>query len=101
MVLKLQAEAKEDIAHRDRCEAKQDKNKKNMEDLSFNIGKLKDKIDRMNDEKKELAKKISDTKKAIGASEKTIKEMKDQRDKEWKDFSQATKDDLEAIRLLS
>jgi len=101
MVLKLKAEGKEDIEHRDRCEGKQDKNTKTMEDLNFNIDKLKDKIGRMNDEQKELTKKIADTAKAIKASEKTIKEMKDQREKEYGDFSQATKDDVEAIRLLS
>jgi len=100
MILKLKAEGKEDIEHRDRCESKQDKNKKNMEDLNFDINKLGDKLDRMKDEQKELNKKIGDSKTAIKKSEKTIKEMKDQREDEWKDFSQATKDDLEAIRLI-
>jgi len=100
MVLQLKAEGKEDIEHRDRCENKQDKNKKNMEDLNFNIDKLKEKLDRMKDEQTELKKKIADTEKEITKSEDTIQEMKDQREKEWKDFSQATKDDVEAIRLI-
>merc|ERR1719174_476090 len=75
MVLKLKAEGKEDIAHRDRCEAKQDKNKKAIKDLNFNINKLKEKIDRMKDEQKSLQVKIKETKIAIAKSEKTIKEM--------------------------
>jgi chromosome segregation ATPase len=100
MILKLKEEAKDDIAHRDRCETKQDKNKKAIEDLNFNIDKLKEKLGRMGDEKKNLQSKIDETKKAIEKSEKTIKEMKDQRAKEFSDFSQATKDDLEAIRLI-
>jgi predicted nucleic acid-binding Zn-ribbon protein len=100
MVLKLHAEGKEDIAHRDRCETKQDKNKKAVEDLNFNIDKLKEKIDRMKDVQKGLTTKIQVTKKAIVASEKTVKEMKDQRESDWKDFSQATKDDVAAIALI-
>jgi len=100
MVLKLKAEGKEDIAHRDRCESKQDKNKKAMEDLNFNIKKLKEKIERMEDEQKSLQVKIKETKIAIAKSQKTIKEMKDQRESEWEDFSQATKDDVAAIELI-
>ena len=42
MVIKLKEEAADDIAHRDRCETKQDANKKAMEDLNFGIDKLKD-----------------------------------------------------------
>jgi len=101
MVLKLQAEAKEDIEHRDRCENKQDKNKKAMEDLNFNIDKLKEKLDRMKDSKTELEKKIGDLSTEIKKSDKMISDMKKQRKNEWDDFSQATKDDVEAVRLLS
>merc|ERR1740130_1186842 len=101
MVLKLKAEGQDDIAHRDRCENKQDANKKAMEDLNFNIDKLKEKLDRMKDEQTELKKKIADTEKALGKSNTTITEMKAMRAKEWGDFSQATKDDVEAIRLIS
>jgi len=101
MILKLKAEGQDDIEHRDRCETKQDQNKKNIEDLNFNINKVADKLDRLKDKQKSLTTKVVDTKKAIKKSEDTIKEMKAQREKEWGDFSQATKDDLEAIRLLS
>merc|ERR1719174_1140885 len=76
MILKLKEEGQDDIKHRDLCETKQDKNKKTMEDLDFDIDKLKEKLDRMGDKKK------------------------DQRSKEFADFSQATKDDLEAIQLI-
>jgi predicted nucleic acid-binding Zn-ribbon protein len=100
MVLKLKAEGKEDIAHRTRCEGKQDKNKKAMEDLNFNIKKLKEKIERMKDEQKSRQVKIKQTQTAIAKSQKTIKEMKDQRESEWEDFSQATKDDVAAIELI-
>merc|ERR1719284_737849 len=71
-----------------------------MEDLDFKIDKLKEKLGRNADEAKELSKKIKTTKEGIEKSEATIKEMKEMRDKEWKDFSQATKDDLNAISLL-
>jgi len=100
MVLKLKAEAQEDIEHRDRCENKQGKNKAAMEDLNFNIDKLKEKLDRMKDSKTELEKKISDLSKEIKTSDKSISDMKKQRKEEWDDFSQATKDDVDAVRLL-
>merc|ERR1719359_314306 len=100
MIIKLKEEAEDDIKHRDRCEAKQDTNKKNMEDLNFGIDKLKDKLGRFDDEKKELEKKISDTEKEIDTSEKNIQDMKDQREKEQKAFSKATEDDVNAIALL-
>jgi len=101
MILKLIEEGKEDVRHRDRCETKQDENKKNMEDLKFDIGKLKDKLGRFKNKKKELEADIKKTESNIKKSEKTIKEMQDQRAKEFDNFSQATKDDLEAIRLIS
>jgi len=100
MILKLKEEGQDDIKHRDLCETKQDKNKKTMEDLDFDIDKLKEKLDRMGDKKKELQSKIDKTEEEIEKSETTIKEMKDQRSKEFADFSQATKDDLEAIQLI-
>jgi len=101
MVLKLKQEAKDDIAHRDRCETKQAANKKATEDLEFNIKKLKEKLGRMDDTKKSLEKQIADDTKAIEASDKDIKAMKKNRAEEWDDFNQATKDDVEAVRLLS
>jgi predicted nucleic acid-binding Zn-ribbon protein len=100
MILKLKEEGQDDIKHRDLCETKQDKNKKTMEDLDFDIDKLKAKLDRMGDKEKELQSKIDKTEEEIEKSETTIKEMKDQRSKEFADFSQATKDDLEAIQLI-
>merc|ERR1719269_353123 len=100
MILKLKEEGEDDIKHRERCETKQDKNKKKMEDLNFGIDKLKEKLERFKDTKKELETKIKKTEKEIETSEKTIKEMKDKRAEEFDDFSQATKDDLEAIALI-
>jgi chromosome segregation ATPase len=100
MILKLKEEGEDDIKHRERCETKQDKNKKKMEDLNFGIDKLKEKLERFKNTKKELETKIEKTEKEIETSEKTIKEMKDKRTEEFDDFSQATKDDLEAIALI-
>jgi len=101
MVLKLKEEGKDDIEHRDRCETKQDKNKKTMEDLNFNIDKLKAKLGRWADEQKALKTKIALTQTSIKKSQKTIKEMKAQRAKEYDDYSVAQKDDLEAVRLIT
>jgi len=100
LVRTLKEEGAEDIKQRERCETEQDKNKKAMEDLNFDIKKFTEKLDRYNDEKVELEKKIKAAEESIGGSNKTINEMKDQRAKEWADFSQATKDDLNAIQLL-
>lgn len=100
MILKLKDEQQEDIEQRDMCESKEDENKKNMEDINFNIGKDKDKLDRLGNSQKELEEKSLKAETEINATKKTIQEMKDMRAKEWGEYSQAVKDDLAAIDLI-
>jgi len=101
MIIKLKEEGEADIKHRDLCEAKQTKNKQALEDHEFDLDKQKEALERMRTAAKELKEKIKKLEGDIKASNKEIKEMKDMRAKEFDEFSEAKKDDLAAIELLS
>jgi len=59
MIEFLRKEEQADIAHRDRCQGSQLKNKNDKEDLQSTIEKTDKEISRMNDEAKELKTKIA------------------------------------------
>lgn len=101
LIRKLKYEGEEDVSARAKCEEEQDRNKKAIEDLNFDLDKVKEKLERYDGKKKELQTNIESIQKEIDESNKTITEMKAQREKEWAEYSQATKDDLEAIQLLT
>merc|ERR1719161_1852250 len=54
MIAALRKEEAEDIAHRDRCQNAQGKNGNDMADLNSNIEKAGEKLERLEDEEKEL-----------------------------------------------
>merc|ERR1719194_214337 len=58
MIALLRKEEAEDIAHRDRCEGSQNKNKNDMEDLNGDLTKADAQLGRLGDKETELKQTI-------------------------------------------
>jgi len=100
MIEFLRKEEQADIAHRDRCQGSQLKNKNDKEDLQSTIEKTDKEISRMNDEAKELKTKIATLTGDIEISKSNMEELLKMRNKEHAEFVQALKDDADAIALI-
>lgn len=100
MIGMLRDEAQLDIKDRDFCEHNQGKNKNDMEDLDYNIEKLKETIERLQNEEKELEAKIENHEKDIKQTKENIEELTNMRAEEEKEFLQSVKDDTNAIKLV-
>jgi len=100
MIEVLRREEQDDVAHRDRCQGSQNKNTNDMEDLSHAIGKASNSIQRMKDKADDLRGEIAALEEAISATKNEMAVSLKLRNKEAKEFSQALKDDMDAIALL-
>jgi len=100
MVEVLRREEQEDIEEKKWCEAKQQKNKFDMEDLNHAITKANDTINRHSDDVDDLDKKLGTLKTDINKTEEDIIELRGMRTEEQMEFVQAVKDDVDAIALL-
>jgi len=100
MIALLREEAQMDIKDRDFCENKQGKNKNDIEDLNYNIEKLGQTIERLQNEEKELEAKIDNHEKDIKKTKENIEELTNMRKEEEKEFKQSVKDDTDAIKLI-
>jgi len=101
MIAMFRKEGMEDIAHRDRCQNAEGKNKNDMEDAVHEIVKSKKAIARMENQVKSLKTNINDLESDIAESEKEMSTQLDLRNKEVADFKQSLKDDVDAIQILS
>jgi len=101
MIAMLRKEGMEDIAHRDRCQNAEGKNKNDMEDAEHEVVKSRNTIERMEDRVKNLKNNIKTLEGEIGETEKEMETQLDLRNKEVADFKQALKDDVDAIAILS
>jgi chromosome segregation ATPase len=100
MMVLLRKEEQEDNEHRDRCEANENANKNELEDLKDSIEKTKKALKRMDNEKKELEDEVEQLDKDIKVSKKDMSELLGMRNDEVAAFRQALKDDADAIDLL-
>jgi len=91
----------EDIAHRDRCQNAEGKNKNEMEDAEHEVVKSKKAIIRMEDQVQNYERTISRLEGEIAETQQGMKTQLELRNKEVADFKQALKDDADAIQILS
>merc|ERR1719195_1370590 len=101
MITVLRKEGMEDIAHRDRCQNAEGKNKNDMEDADHEVVKSRKAIARMEDQVKNYEKTISVLEGEIAETRQEMKTQLELRNKEIADFKQALKDDVDAIQILS
>merc|ERR1719410_2382529 len=101
MITVLRKEGMEDIAHRDRCQNAEGKNKNDMEDAEHEIKKSEKAIARMEDQVKTVKSQIKELDGEIAATEQEMEKQLELRNKEVADFKQALKDDADAIQILS
>jgi len=101
MITILRKEGMEDIAHRDRCQNAEGKNKNEMEDAEHEVVKSKKAILRMEDQVQSYERTISRLESEIAETQEGMKTQLELRNKEVADFKQALKDDSDAIQILS
>merc|ERR1719440_1746348 len=100
MIGELREEEQDDIAHRDRCENKQNKNKIDKEDAEYTKEKAEKEIERLTEAIEAKQKEIEDLEKKMEDITKEKEEIKEQREKETEEFKKAQKADEDAIKLL-
>jgi peptidoglycan hydrolase CwlO-like protein len=100
MVASLRKEEAEDIKHRDRCQNAQGKNGNDMADLNTNIEKAAAKLERLEDEEKELQNTIDALDADISKTKADMEELLEMRNDESDAFKKALKDDADAVALL-
>merc|ERR1719428_2335124 len=100
MIALLRKEDQDDIAHRDRCQSGENKNKVDREDLAHDIEKEGEALDRMADTEKELTKQLEKLEEDIKTTKDEMAERLEMRNEEAAEFKQALKDDVDAVALL-
>jgi len=100
MMALLRKEEASDVVHRDLCENSQNANKNEMADLDSMIEKSNKMLKRMGNTKGELLQEIQKLKDDIQATRDNQGELLSFRNKESADFSQALKDDTDAVALI-
>jgi hypothetical protein len=101
MIGMMRKEEAEDIQHRDRCETKQNANQNAQDDISSGITKVKASLLRMGNTEGELKANLKTIQDEIAATKKAMDELLEMRNKESGEFTQALKDDANAIQLIS
>jgi len=101
MIADLRKEEAEDIAHRDRCQGAENKNKNDKEDLNHAIEKSDAKLESLRTKEEELKREIEALIESIKTTEGEMEELLKLRNKAVADFRQALKDDTQAVELLS
>lgn len=101
MITILRKEGTEDIAHRDRCQNAEGKNKNDMEDAEHEVVKSEKAILRMQDQVNNYERTISRLEGEIAETQQEMTTQLELRNKEVADFKQALKDDADAIQILS
>merc|ERR1719428_226749 len=100
MITLLRKEDQDDIAHRDRCQNGENKNKVDREDLAHDIEKEGEALERMADTEKELTKQLEKLEEDIKTTKDEMAERLEMRNEEAAEFKQALKDDVDAVALL-
>jgi len=100
MIADLRKEEQSDIAHRDRCQSSEGKNKNDMADLEHDIEKHTEDIERLDDRETELKATIQSIEGEILDTKNSMKESLDMRNEEMATFKQALKDDTDAVQVI-
>lgn len=100
MIGMMRKEDAEDIAHRDRCENKQNANANSRDDLDSEITKSKAALARMGNTKADMVKAKTAVEGEIKATKTSMAELLQMRNKETKEYKQAQKDDADAVSLI-
>jgi len=100
MIGLLRQEEKDDIEHRDRCQAGMAKNSNDNEDLLHDIEKSEESLKIMRDKEENMNKDLEALESEIDATKKSMDDRLDLRNEERKQFEQALKDDADAVALL-
>jgi len=100
MIALLRNEEAMDIAHRDRCENANGRNKNELEDLDSSIKKAEASMQTMEHQAKTLNQEIDELKLAISATERNIDERKEMRNQERKQHEKSLVDDTNALALV-
>jgi len=100
MVDMLRKEEQADIEHRDRCQASENKNANDMEDLQHAMEKAAAEITRLEGEASRLDGEIFTLETDIGSTKSNMEERLALRNTEEADFKQALMDDSDAVQLL-
>jgi len=101
MITTLREEEAEDIAHRDRCEGKENNNKNSKEDAEHAKSKAKAAIERLDQAIKDKQGEIKEIEETMKKTKKTMEDMTDARNKETEAFKKAVKADNDSIDLLN
>jgi len=96
----LRKEEAEDIVHRDLCENSLNANKNELADLTQQMKKADQMLRRFGNTKGELEAEIGALETDIAGTDKSMKELLDMRNTESSDFTQALKDDTNAVGLI-
>eukprot|EP00747_Dinoflagellata_sp_TGD_P155690 gnl/TRDRNA2_/TRDRNA2_177604_c2_seq15.p1 gnl/TRDRNA2_/TRDRNA2_177604_c2~~gnl/TRDRNA2_/TRDRNA2_177604_c2_seq15.p1 ORF type:complete len:556 (+),score=225.21 gnl/TRDRNA2_/TRDRNA2_177604_c2_seq15:193-1668(+) len=96
----LRKEEADDIEHKDRCQAQENANQKQMTDLKHEIAMTDEELGRMADKEKELEIKIETLEASMEETKKEMKEILDQRNEEEDQFKKALKEDMEAAEVI-
>lgn len=100
MIADLRKEEQDDIKKRDMCNNQQHGNTMALDDIEYNIDKMKKYIERQETKKEETQKAIDTVTAEISATEKQLEEIKEARAAEVEDFKKNLKADADAIGVL-
>jgi len=100
MISVLRREEKDDIAHRDRCEGKQNANKNDRDDAAALVAKSKAHIKRLSRASQDKQDEIKELQGNLKSTKKNIDDVNDMREKEKVEYKKSLKADNDSIDLL-
>jgi len=100
MIVSLREEEQDDIAHRDRCENKQNANKGAKEDAEHVKEKAEEAIERLDADIETKKEEIKSLGEKMGEIKKEMQENREKREDETAEFKKEQKADAESIELL-
>jgi len=101
MMAVLRAEGLEDIAHRDRCEGKENSNKNAKSEANKAKANAKANIKRLNQNMRDKTQEIAELKKMMRNSKSSMSDITMNRKMDNKAYKKAHQDDVNAIDLLN
>jgi len=97
----LRTEEQDDIAHRDRCEGKQNDNANDIADATANIETADQNLKRMGNTGKELANSVTAAKNKITSADADLKSLTALRLKDHTNFGEAMKVDGQTVEVIA
>jgi len=100
MIVVLRREEQADIQHRDRCQASENKNKNDMDDIDTQVEQVDGNIKRMEASEHQLRIDIKAIDFQIETTREDMEKQRSLRNQENAEFKQALKDDNSAVQLM-